>query len=327
MSSLNPAVISSSGAGAGAAAAAAATDPNAVPIVSPQLVASNLPNAAAISSSSSSGVGAGGNVQSPAPPPPSSTSNIAAPAFQVAPQNPPPPAANPQPAANPPPIGNAPPSPAAAAAPSELLTNIIILRDTGRDHGPDFALDNDKIDLDTKTTGIDNNNSITEVLNKLAFLCNTTRDGTKINGKHSISKETYGAHDPDTGKYTNAGNGPEGNTLFGSAPDAPLFDLNTMTAAAAAAPDAVIPQGLLKRTDGTSEIYDAADPIPVGSPELINGVMRDCITQMVNILENTREVFGPKGWTALFKNVVGGSGDVKKRTRRRHRQGYSSKKY
>jgi hypothetical protein len=241
-------------------------------------------------------------------------------AAQVDLQNPPP-----SPAANPP------PSPAAAAAaaapaPSEPLTNIIILRDTGRDHGPDFALDNDKIPLDPTTTGIDNNNSITEVLNKLAFLCNITRDGSKINGKHSISKETYGAHDPATGKYTNAGNGAAENTLFGSAPDAPLFDLKTMTAAVDDAA-AFIPQGLLKRTDGTSEIYDAAEPIAVGTPELINGVMRDCITQMVNILENTREVFGPKGWTALFKNVVGGSGDVKKRTRRRHRQGYSSKKY
>ena len=216
-----------------------------------------------------------------------------------------------------------PPPPALDAEP---LTNIIILRDTGRDHGPDFALDNDKNDLDSVNTGIDNNNSITEVLNKLAFLCNTTRDGTKINGKHSIDKTKYGKHD-DTGMYTQAGNGPEGDTLFGSAAKAPLFDLKTMTAATTPPDSAVIPQGLLKRKDGASELYDAAAPIPVGNPDLINGVMRDCITQMVNILENTREVFGPKGWTALFKNVVGGSGDVKKRTRRRHKPGYSSKKY
>ena len=222
-------------------------------------------------------------------------------------------------------VANDPP-PAAADAP---LTNIIILRDTGRDHGPDFALDNDKLSFVTESTGIDNNNSITEVLNKLAFLCNTTRDGTKINGKHSIDKTKYGAHDPTTGMYTQAGNGAEGGTLFGStAAKGHLFDLNTMTAVAAA-DGAVIPQGLLKRTGDNSELYDAAAPIPVTSTEQINGVMRDCITQMVTILENTREVFGPKGWTALFKNVVGGGGggDVKKRTRRRHRHGYSSKKY
>ena len=219
---------------------------------------------------------------------------------------------------------------AAAAATDALLINSIILRDTGRDHGPDFALDNDIIQLETAKTGIDNNNSITEVLNKLAFLCNTTRNGSKINGKHSIDKTKYGAHDPATGKYTNNGNGPEGDTLFGSAAaKGPLFVLTTMTAAVDDdASGAVIPQGLLKRTGGASELYDAAEPIAVGSTVLINGVMRDCITQMVNILENTREVFGPKGWTALFKNVVGGGGgDVKKRTRRHHRHGYSSKKY
>ena len=217
---------------------------------------------------------------------------------------------------------------AAAAATDAPLINSIILRDTGRDHGPDFALDNDIIQLETAKTGIDNNNSITEVLNKLAFLCNTTRDGSKINGKHSIDKTKYGAHDPATGKYAQAGNGAAENTLFGSAANA-LFNLNKMTAADDAdAAGAVIPQGLLKRTGGESELYDAAEPIAVGSTELINGVMRDCITQMVNILENTREVFGPKGWTALFKNVVGGGGgDVKKRTRRNHRHGYSSKKY
>ena len=243
--------------------------------------------------------------------PPVAVPNAAAAAPQVAPQNPPPP---PAPDADP-------------------LTNIIILRDTGRDHGPDFALDNDKLPLEPAITGIDNNNSITEVLNKLAFLCNTMRDGSKINGKHSISKERYGEHDPTTGMYTQAGNGAEGGTLFGSAAAKdPLFNLNTMTAAAAdVAAGAVIPQGLLKRTGDNSELYDAAAPIPVSSTEQINGVMRDCITQMVTILENTREVFGPKGWTALFKNVVGGGsgggGDVKKRTRRRHRHGYSSKKY
>ena len=219
---------------------------------------------------------------------------------------------------------------AAAAATDAPLINSIILQDTGRDHGPDFALDNDIIQLETAKTGIDNNNSITEVLNKLAFLCNTTRNGSKINGKHSIDKTKYGAHDPATGKYINNGNGAAENTLFGStAAKGPLFNLTTMTAAVDDdASGAVIPQGLLKRTGGDSELYDAAEPIAVDSTELINGVMRDCITQMVNILENTREVFGPKGWTALFKNVVGGGGgDVKKRTRRNHRHGYSSKKY
>ena len=255
------------------------------------------------------------------PPPPPQVESLQSPAAAAA--------VDPLAASNLPVVVHAAPAPlAAAAATDALLINSIILQDTGRDHGPDFALDNDIIPLETENTGIDNNNSITEVLNKLAFLCNTTRDGSKINGKHSIDKTKYGAHDPATGKYTNNGNDAAGDTLFGStAAKGPLFNLTTMTAAVDDdASGAVIPQGLLKRTGGASELYDAAEPIAVGSTVLINGVMRDCITQMVNILENTREVFGPKGWTALFKNVVGG-GDVKKRTRRNHRHGYSSKKY
>ena len=258
------------------------------------------------------------------PPPPPQVESLQSPAAAAA--------VDPLAASNLPVVVHAAPAPlaaaAAAAATDALLINSIILRDTGRDHGPDFALDNDIIPLETTKTGIDNNNSITEVLNKLAFLCNTTRDGSKINGKHSIDKTKYGAHDPATGKYTNNGNDAAGDTLFGStAAKGPLFNLTTMTAAVDDdASGAVIPQGLLKRTGGGSELYDAAEPIAVDSTKLINGVMRDCITQMVNILENTREVFGPKGWTALFKNVVGG-GDVKKRTRRNHRHGYSSKKY
>ena len=257
------------------------------------------------------------------PPPPPQVESLQSPAAAAA--------VDPLAASNLPVVVHAAPAPlAAAAATDALLINSIILQDTGRDHGPDFALDNDIIPLETATTGIDNNNSITEVLNKLAFLCNTTRNGSKINGKHSIDKTKYGAHDPATGKYTNNGNDAAGDTLFGSAvAKGHLFDLTTMTAVDDAdASGAVIPQGLLKRTGGASELYDAAEPIAVGSTVLINGVMRDCITQMVNILENTREVFGPKGWTALFKNVVGGGGgDVKKRTRRNHRHGYSSKKY
>jgi hypothetical protein len=53
--------------------------------------------------------------------------------------------------------------------------------------------------------------------------------------------------------------------------------------------------------------------------------MSDCVKQMINILENTRTIFGPKGWTALFNKVKGGGGA--KRTHRQHRRRYSSKQY
>jgi hypothetical protein len=50
---------------------------------------------------------------------------------------------------------------------------------------------------------------------------------------------------------------------------------------------------------------------------------------MINILENTRTIFGPKGWTALFSQVKGGGGGGGggKHTHRKHRRKYSSKHY
>jgi hypothetical protein len=50
---------------------------------------------------------------------------------------------------------------------------------------------------------------------------------------------------------------------------------------------------------------------------------------MINILTKTREIFGPKGWTALFNQVKGGGAGSKhaKRTHRQHRRRYSSKQY
>jgi hypothetical protein len=57
--------------------------------------------------------------------------------------------------------------------------------------------------------------------------------------------------------------------------------------------------------------------------------MSDCVKQMINILENTRTIFGPKGWTALFSQVKGGGGGGGggKHTHRKHRRKYSSKHY
>jgi hypothetical protein len=67
--------------------------------------------------------------------------------------------------------------------------------------------------------------------------------------------------------------------------------------------------------------------IPMGAPGnvLVTSLMSDCVKQMINILENTRTIFGPKGWTALFSKVKGGGGA--KRTHRQHRRKYSSKHY
>ena len=219
------------------------------------------------------------------------------------------------------------------------LTNSILLQSTGRDYGPDFALNVETPGFDTGNTKIDENTSITQVLNIVGFLCNTTRTGANINEKHSIDKNIYGEHD-NGGIYTAAGlagapgAGAAVDTLFASAP-APniLFDLATMVAAAAGPAGAVVPQGLLKRVipgapapGALPPLYTADAPLAVGAANEVINVMKDCISQMIKILEKTREVFGPKGWTALFKTVVGGKAS-KKRTHRRHRRRYSSKQY
>ena len=219
------------------------------------------------------------------------------------------------------------------------LNNSILLQSTGRDYGPDFAL-NVETPIFTPATTIDENTSITQVLNIVGFLCNTTRTGANINEKHSIDKNIYGQHN-NTGNYE--ANGLDGSgagavdTLFLSAPGGggggPLFNLATMVAAAAIPAGAVVPEGLLKRgthPPGAAAVvpdrYPAAAPLAVGGNGAVNNVMKDCISQMIKILEKTREVFGPKGWTALFKTVVGGKAS-KKRTHRRHRRRYSSKQY
>lgn len=227
----------------------------------------------------------------------------------------------------------------AAPAQAQALDNNIILQATGRPNGPDFALNNDKIPFKTDVSTITSSTTITEVLNIVAFLCNTTRTESMINDKHSISKETYGEHD-DKGMYTNSGTGGAGgagDTLFASASTGPLFDLNTMTAAAAVS-SAVIPQGLLKRQNdnpGTnaSDINTANNPVAVGNKDTVNDVMKDCITQMITILEECRDIFGPKGWSKLYGEMSGGGGggnankNHAKRTQRQHRRRYSSKQY
>ncbi len=226
------------------------------------------------------------------------------------------------------------------------LTNSIVLQSTGREYGPDFVLNVDTPPFRTVSTKIDNNFSITQVLNIVGFLCNTTRTGADINTKHSIDKNIYGQHDGN-GNYLPAGlagapgAGAAGDTLFLSAPagvGAPVYDLANMRPSGAIPATAAVPQGLLKRLTRAAGVVAPVPDLYVADTHLavaaaaapnvaaVNDVMSDCISQMIRILEQTREVFGPKGWTALFKNVVGGKAS-KKRTHRQHRRRYSSKQY
>jgi hypothetical protein len=211
------------------------------------------------------------------------------------------------------------------------ITNDMILSRTGRELGPDFMLNVEKTGPAGPT--ITPESSITEVLNIVGYLCNTSRaNDSTINGEGSLDKTVYGAHDA-TGVYQNGGVGAAAGTLYTSTAAAALFAMDTLVATAPAA-DAFIPQGILirARNPAPGGLHTIKPPVTInaatGQVE-ITTLMSDCVKQMINILENTRTIFGPKGWTALFSQVKGGGGGGGggKHTHRKHRRKYSSKHY
>jgi hypothetical protein len=173
---------------------------------------------------------------------------------------------------------------------------------TGREFGPDIALKvgpniDSVIDKDIISI-INKNSSITEVLNILAFLLNKDeqRKGSVIEkfsydkGKNSFA---------DVRKSLTESTAPFNITTLITAPSAPGVKIT-------------IPRTILRRDD----IYDLKKDIIIESNQ-IQPLISACILQMINILENTREVFG--GWAKLFKGMQGGSSKSKtKKTRRRH---------
>jgi hypothetical protein len=219
------------------------------------------------------------------------------------------------------------------------LTNDIILRETGREYGPDFMLNVEKGAINGPT--ITPESSVTEVLNIVGYLCNTSRAAAvTIKEEGSIDKLIYGEHD-NTGIYTAAGlagapgapgAGAALGTLYISAPNQ-LIDLDSLdTPAGLATPivaGAVIPQGILRRTQDVLPLHAPVAPIDISQVAVRKVLLSDCVKQMINILTKTREIFGPKGWTALFNQVKGGGAGSKhaKRTHRQHRRRYSSKHY
>jgi hypothetical protein len=220
------------------------------------------------------------------------------------------------------------------------ITKEILLERTGRENGPDFML---KVEVPAflPNSVLNTNSNITEVLNVIAYLCNNANrtDVAGIEANQSVSTTAHGQHVPATGQYNtpNTGNGASNDTLWlddtGAAATTQMINLDTLQSLAYTANH--IPVGILARTPvpgGLGNTYPtAADlviaagiagPIPADTlPHFSNA-----IKQMINILENTRTIFGPKGWTALFSKVKGGGGGAK-RTHRQHRRKYSSKHY
>ena len=218
------------------------------------------------------------------------------------------------------------------------ITPAILLERTGRENGPDFML---KVEVPAflPNSVINANSNITEVLNVIAYLCNTAAnrtDATGIEDTQSVLTANHGLH-LASGQYNtpNTGDGASNDSLWldgtGAAATTQMIDLDSLQSLVYAANN--IPVGILVRTPvagalGTTYATVANLDIPAGVAGAIQGNaltnFSNAIKQMINILENTRTIFGPKGWTALFSKVKGGGA---KRTHRQHRRKYSSKHY
>jgi len=178
-------------------------------------------------------------------------------------------------------------------------TRNALISETGREFGPDIALKvGPNIDNAEFKLIINENSSITEVLNILAFLLNN--DGEQRKGS-VIDKFSYNDNESFDKVY---------NSLKDSAP----FNITTLTTTLGVSEgdEITIPGTILRR----DKRYDLKTGIKIQSKQ-IQPLISACILQMINILENTREVFG--GWAKLFKGMQGGSSKSKtKKTRRRY---------
>jgi hypothetical protein len=167
-------------------------------------------------------------------------------------------------------------------------------------------------------------------------LCSATRTGAALIDTDNSVQGAVGSHGND-GFYTNAAGAIVDTFLLTSALGAnitpQLFDLNALVPMVwLPANDNNIPVGILRRTGIPGQLnqvkmINAAAPHIISNAD-VTALMSDCVKQMITILENTRTIFGPKGWTALFNKVKGGGAkNHAKRTHRQHRRRYSSKQY
>jgi len=213
-----------------------------------------------------------------------------------------------------------------------------IMKDTGREFGPDIALliflngfKDDILILKEGETNINNiineNSSITEVLNVLAFLINKKNERAKsiisaMSVKGGIHDEN-GMYDKENYIKSNH-NLDDIKTVFSclKGGDESPFNIKTLKPytpdettpppKGKLPPKIILPAGILKRkSDYTTQHFEL-------TPEEIPKLFIACVLQMINLLQTTREVFG--GWTKLFKGMNGGGGKSKsKKTRRRNR--------
>jgi hypothetical protein len=214
---------------------------------------------------------------------------------------------------------------------------------------------------------ITSDSSITEVLNIVSYLIsdggaggggggggvrnfaslvdtgNSVHTASATSGSIDIASGNYasdiaGAVTPATDPflYTPTGNAAAATT--------PIINIDTFAPIdqTPGAGNIFIPVSIIKRrggrpaaAGGNATDPDLFDPTPnrtipgvaPGPQAVAIPLLSDCVKQMILILMQTRDIFGPKGWTNLFTKVKGGGGSSKKHTHRRHRRRYSSKQY
>lgn len=236
------------------------------------------------------------------------------------------------------------------ATPLQQALNLI-----GREKGPDFVLKIEETLItvpEPRNTNVEdvisNDSGISEVLNIIAFLVNTS--GNRVDGTIDITKSiptTTDGTQHDANFDVNGGGNLQtanGGSLFttNAANNHPFVDLNTFgVAGTGVAQNQIIPQGILKRRNGDATGYNFDGGVQHGSRALtgvaaggqLNASTRElmsrCVKQMINILIKVRDIFGPQGWTSLFNQIKTGGANKNhiKRTHRQHRRRYSSKQY
>ena len=212
------------------------------------------------------------------------------------------------------------------------LGNYLLAR-TGRENGPDLGLVMQTLSL-ADTGGsispevkdlINDNTSITEVFNILAFLTNKPEE-RRCDPNISIE----GGEHSDTGIYKTTSKGivlKEGTdkldtwSLSSGKVTEPLLSIDTMNPSRLFPGAGIyIPQGILKRRLDNS----AKGPILLKKDE-VPFLFIACINQMVKIMRNVRTTFS--GWTKLSTATSGGGSKSKSKTKKnRHSKRRSNRR-
>ena len=233
----------------------------------------------------------------------------------------------------------------------KIMTTLEELNACGRSDGPDYVLNFETFINHATITGILTdadyiNTNISELLNILIFTCFPRGPGAAPGADIFIPSREGGsvkapASDGNYNYTTNLYMAGGAVGIFGAAPyDAPLYNLADLdsTKDPATTGHYKIPVSLLKRIGPDVTVADANSAAGVKGVKDVARYTIDTndkyktflvtlLLNMAKILDKTRTILGPGGWTNLFQRVKGGGGSSKKRTHRQHRRRYSSKQY